>query len=94
MHEENFGFLYDTETFEIKKVAPAYDFNSAFNGWNNVNAYYETIVKNLSRFMDNNQDLVQGLQSIEQCLRQCNYLSAESKAEIILRAKYLVALQK
>ena len=38
-HGENFGFLYDTETFEIVSVAPAYDFNSAYDVYGEVSAY-------------------------------------------------------
>ena len=91
-HGENFGFLYDTETFEITGVAPAYDFNSAYDVYGDVSAYDSDIFTRLPQFMNNNKHLVQNLQRTKSFLETDRCLSKEQKQEIVSRAEYLVSL--
>jgi hypothetical protein len=92
LHGENFGFIYDTATFEITDVAPAFDFNSAFEHWGDVTAYDEFIFGNLKTFMQANKDLVPLLQTLNAVTEKDLYLNMEQKSEIINRAKYLISI--
>ena len=73
-HGENFGFLYDTATFEITGVAPAYDFNSAFESWGNVLAYDPFILGMLPTIMQTNKDLEPKLRTISGAIKNYWYL--------------------
>lgn len=92
LHEENFGFMYDTETFEILEVAPAYDFNSAFASWDDVSVYYEDILERLTDFINNEISLIPKLKCINDFLKTCPFLSEADKNEIHNRADYLLSL--
>ena len=91
-HGENFGFLYNTSDFEIIGVAPAFDFNSAFECWNDTTIYYEEIMELLPEIINNNLDLVAPLKSIDTVLEEDIHLSKEAKNEVTSRAIYLVGL--
>jgi len=93
MHEENFGVLYDTETFEITGVAPAFDFNSAFEVWGDNSVFYEWIYDNLPMFVNNNPEFVKHLESINEILQNVPHLSDSQKQSIVDRAKYLLSLR-
>jgi len=93
MHEENFGVLYDTETFEITGIAPAFDFNSAFEIWGDTTVYYAWVFDNLPMFVNNNPEFVTRLESINEIVQNVPYLSKEQKQEIVSRAEYLVSLR-
>ena len=94
LHGENFGFLYDSDTFEILKLAPAYDFNSAYDFQEDELAYDAYIVKMLPEFINHNLELLPKLQEIEQHLEEISYLTSEQKKQMIKRANYLVSLKK
>jgi serine/threonine protein kinase HipA of HipAB toxin-antitoxin module len=89
-HYENFGLLYDSNTFEILRVAPGFDFNSAFAEYDDVVVYYEWIMAKLPDFMRNNPDIKTRFQSEEfsNALSESE-LSSEQKKCIRLRAEYL-----
>ncbi|MCL2663757.1 MAG: HipA domain-containing protein [Oscillospiraceae bacterium] len=91
LHYENFGFLYDSSSFEITEVAPAYDFNSAFLGLDDVSLYYHWILHNIRSFLLNNVDIVKHLQSSEFAivLSNINGLTLEQKKSVRERAEYL-----
>jgi len=92
MHEENFGVLYDTETFEVTEVAPAFDFNSAFEVWGDNSVFYEWVYDNLPVFVNNNSEFVKRLESINKILQEIPYLSSEQKQSVADRARYLLSL--
>jgi len=92
LHGENFGFLYSPKTFELLCVAPAYDFNSAFEGWRGVELYDPDIFTRLSEFINNNLDLIPTLSQVAEFLATDPYLNQTQKDEIILRADYLISL--
>ena len=89
-HYENFGFLYDSNSFEILKVAPAYDFNSAFAEYGDTTVFYEWIMTRLAAFMHNHPDIKNRLQSKEfsDALFGSD-LTSEQKRCVRLRAEYL-----
>ena len=93
MHEENFGVLYDTETFEVTEVAPAFDFNSAFEVWGDNSVFYEWVYDNLSTFVNNNYKFVGRLESINEILQEVPYLTSEQKQSVADRARYLLSLR-
>jgi hypothetical protein len=92
--EDNFGVLYDADTFKIQKVAPAFDFNCAFREVDNVQFYYYWIRENLKNFMASQQDLRAKLGSKEFAakVRGLTMLTTKQRLLIIDRAKYLCAL--
>ena len=92
LHGENFGFLYDTTKFEILSVAPSYDFNAAFEAWGNVKAYDPFILANLQEFLENNQDIIHKLETIDYILDKETKLTNEQKKEIGDRADYLISI--
>jgi len=92
LHEENFGFLYCPETFEILSASPAFDFNSAFEVWPSTSIYYQWIYDNLNTFINNNHELVPNLRQVEQFLSTDIYLSEEQKKSIVDRANYVLSL--
>ena len=92
LHGENFGLIYCTESFEIMRVAPAFDFNSAFDVYEDVLMYDLDIVNNLARFINNNKELLPKLGQVETFLSTDPYLSKEQKSSIVDRADYLVSL--
>ena len=95
LHVENFGFLYDTATFDIVSVAPAFDFNAGFEAWGSLEAYNRYIYENLGKYMDNNQDLINPLKSISNILELKSirsWLKEDQITEINNRAKYLISL--
>ena len=92
LHGENFGFLYDTETFKIIKVAPAYDFNSAYEGWRGVSLYDPDIVQRLPSFICNNRHLIPQLKRTAEFIAPDPYLNDDQKQEVITRANYLISL--
>jgi hypothetical protein len=91
LHYENFGFLYNSSSFEITAVAPAYDFNSAFLGIHDVGLYYQWILDNIRSFSLNNADIIKRLQSSEFSivLEDINGLTLEQKKSVQERAEYL-----
>ena len=91
-HGENFGFLYDAKSFEIIGVAPAYDFNSAFDAWGDLKAYDPYIFELLPKIMQANKSLAPKLESISEPVDADLYLPDESKNEVKMRAEYLVSL--
>ena len=93
-HGENFGFLYNPTTFEIIAVAPAFDFNSAFDVYGDPTAYDPYIMSVLPTFVANNPDIIEKLKDIKEVLAQEVYLNDEQKTEIISRAEYLINLHK
>ncbi|MCL1842474.1 MAG: HipA domain-containing protein [Defluviitaleaceae bacterium] len=92
-HYENFGFLYDSSTFEILGVAPAYDFNSAFAEYSDVNVFYEWITERLALFLRDHPDIAERLQSKEfiDSLSQAD-LTDEQKRCVRLRAEFICEL--
>ena len=95
LHVENFGFMYDTSSFEVVSVAPAFDFNAGFEAWGSLEAYNQYIFKNLRNYMNNNQDLINPLEGIKKLLGHRSiksWLKEEQVNEIESRAKYLVGL--
>ena len=95
LHVENFGFMYDTDSFEILSVAPAFDFNAGFEAWGSLEAYNQYIFKNLGKYMNNNQDLANPLKSIKKLLEHKSiksWLKEDQVNEIENRAKYLAGL--
>jgi hypothetical protein len=90
-HYENFGFLYDSNSFKITGVAPAYDFNSAFAGFGDTSAFYSWIVNRLPVFMRNHQDIKKQLQSSAflNTLNNLPDLTPEQKKSVQMRAEYL-----
>jgi len=92
-HYENFGFLYDSSTFEILNVAPAYDFNSAFAEYSDVNIFYEWITERLALFLRDHPDIAEQLQSKEfsTALSEAD-LTNEQKQCVRLRAEYICGL--
>ena len=91
-HGENFGFLYDTTTFEIISVAPGFDFNSAYDFQEDALAYDEDIFERLPEFVSCNTDLISGLKKIREYLYNDPYLDQTKKDMIVKRADYLVSL--
>ena len=93
-HFENFGFLYDSGSFEINSVAPAYDFNNAFAGFGDTATYYNWILGKLPDFIRNHTDVKNQLQSTEflSILKSLSDLTQEQKDSIRLRAEYLCRL--
>jgi len=89
LHGENFGFLYDNETFDIIGVAPAYDFNAAFDALGDPTLYDPTIVENLEKFAKNNLDIIMRLGTLSSVIQDDPYLSEEQKQEILIRALYI-----
>ena len=94
LHGENFGFLYDNDTFEILEVAPAYDFNAAFETWDGIDMYDKYIFSNLESFMSNNADLCHRLLAIDEILAECAMLSVLQKTRIVERADYLCSFSE
>jgi hypothetical protein len=92
MHEDNFGFLYDTKTFDVFAVAPAFDFNTSFGTVIGYQYYYEEIMELLPTFINENNDLVKPLKDIGIFLKPCEYLNDMEKNEVNARADYLVSL--
>jgi hypothetical protein len=89
-HYENFGLLYDSSTFEILRVAPGYDFNSAFAVYDDVIVYYQWIIEKLPSFMQNHPDIKKRLQSKEFAnVLSSLRLSSEQKKCVQQRAEYL-----
>jgi len=90
-HDENFGFLYDSNSFDILSVAPAYDFNSAFIELDDVTAYYEWIVRQLPAFMRNHSDIKGRLMSTEflNTLDSLPDLTPEQKNCVRMRAEFI-----
>lgn len=91
-HGENFGWLYDNETFEILAVAPAYDFNAAFETWDGLDMYDSYIYANLNTFLNNNPDLVAKLGTLKLVLEKDVFLNREQKQRLMERASYLITL--
>ena len=91
-HGENFGFLYDTRTFEIKNVAPAYDFNSAFMTDTNPEIFYPEILQILPSIVHKNLHLNRQLKTIGEILDKDEFLSEKSKETILIRADYLLQM--
>ena len=91
-HGENFGFLYSPESFELLGVAPAYDFNSAFDAYGDITAYDSDIFTRLPQFINNNLDLIPNLKRTAEYLATDPYLNQEQKNEVVSRADYLIAL--
>lgn len=94
LHGENFGWLYDNESFEIIKTAPAYDFNSAFETWERVDMYDKFIYSQLPKFINNNQDLIPRLKTLDHILKNDTILSDLQKQKLLERADYLCSLCK
>ena len=94
LHGENFGFLYDNETFNIVSIAPAYDFNAAFDAWGDPTLYDPTIMNNLEELIKNNPDIIAKLATLPSVVKSDAYLSEEQKQEILIRAEYLLLLYK
>lgn len=94
LHGENFGFLYDSDTFEIIKLAPAYDFNSAYDFQEDTLAYDLYIMNMLPIFMKHNRDLINQLEQIEHHLADIRYMTNEQRKHIIERAKYLISISE
>ncbi|MCL1883421.1 MAG: HipA domain-containing protein [Defluviitaleaceae bacterium] len=92
LHDENFGFLYDSETFEIFGVAPAYDFNSAFIPWENVKTYDPFVIENLGTWAKNQRNFINGLAELKSALDNVHQLSDKQKQMIISRSNYLCGL--
>jgi len=94
-HYENFGFLYDSSTFEIFGVAPAYDFNSAFAPYSDVNVFYEWITERLALFLRNHADIADRLQCREfaDVLSEAD-LTPEQKRCVRLRAEFICKLSE
>jgi hypothetical protein len=92
LHEENFGFLYNPQTFGVIDVAPAYDFNSAFDSYGDVNAYDQTIINKLPFFIANNLHLVPRLRTLHKVLESDIYLTDIQKIEVASRAANLIEL--
>lgn len=92
LHGENFGFLYDTETFEITGIAPAFDFNSAFEEWDNIDVFDPTLFPLLGKFANDNIELVQNLVKIKEILATDRFLNDKQKNCVISRAEYLMSL--
>jgi hypothetical protein len=90
-HDENFGFLYDSNSFEILSAAPAYDFNSAFMALDDVTAYYEWIVRQLPLFMHKHPDIKKRLDNTEflSTLDSLPDLTPEQKRCVRMRAEFL-----
>ena len=90
-HDENFGFLYDSSSFDILSAAPAYDFNSAFMELDDVTAYYEWIVRQLPAFMRNHSDIKERLESVEflDAIDNLPDLTSEQKNCVRMRAEFL-----
>ena len=72
LHDDNYGLLYDSETFEFKSVSPCYDHNVAFQeGFlglsrttmgNSVSIPLDDLCEH---FMVNHKDFAQKLKSID-----------------------------
>ena len=92
LHGENFGFLYDNETFEIISVAPAYDFNAAFDAWGDPTYYDPTIFKMLKELKCNNPDIIENLKGLEEVVIKDEFLSEEQKREVLSRSLFLIDL--
>ena len=92
LHGENFGFLYDNKTFDIVSVAPAYDFNAAFDAWGDPSLYDPVIMSKLYGFAKNNPDIVARLNTLPNTVNNDIYLSQEQKQEILLRSCYIMKL--
>jgi serine/threonine protein kinase HipA of HipAB toxin-antitoxin module len=82
--------MYDSNSFEILKVAPAYDFNSAFAEYEDTAVFYEWIMARLENFMRNNPDIKSRLKSkeFEDAIMECD-LTSEQKKCVRLRAEYI-----
>ena len=93
-HYENFGFLYDSVSFKITAVAPAYDFNSAFGGFNDISVFYVWIFDSLPLFMRNHADLKERLMNLEflDALKNMADLTLEQIKCVQARADYLCSL--
>lgn len=59
LHEDNFGFLYDTNTFDVVELAPAFDFNSAFRVYEDPTLCYRYVMDNLKEMLDRNPDILE-----------------------------------
>ena len=72
LHDDNYGLLYDSETFEFKSVSPCYDHNVAFQGGflglsrttmgNSASILLDEFCEH---FMVNHKDIAQKLKSID-----------------------------
>ena len=86
-HGENFGFLYDSETFEIKSIAPAFDFNMAFDNYSAFNSINFYIASNLKKYINLVPEFLdidlEKLKKLKKLLGDKNY------KEITLRYNYL-----
>ena len=91
-HGENFGFLYDTKSFDILDVAPAYDFNSAFESWGDIKVFDPVIVEMLPEIINSNLNLIPRLKTLDKILGTDKILSKESKNEILSRVEYVLGL--
>lgn len=68
LHDENYGFIYDSDTFKLKKLAPLYDHNNAFH-----EEFGDSIVETIGgvslgeysrRFAKKHKNLIQSLSNI------------------------------
>jgi hypothetical protein len=76
------------------KVAPAFDFNSAFTEIDDIKFYYVWIATNLAAFMRNNADLKESLESIEfdVVVDSLSMLTEEQRKNVRNRAKFLYTI--
>ena len=81
--------MYDTETFEIVCVAPAYDFNMAFETGFDYEDTEPFILSHIHDFIKNNQDILELFDKVEQYLNTDIYLLKEEKNRILEKLKTL-----
>jgi hypothetical protein len=92
MHHENFGFLYDPKTFNVISMAPAFDFNDAFQNWGSPAIFHEWELNHMSEWIHNNKDILANADAAAGVVKQSKYLDDEQKAGVIDRINYLLAL--
>ena len=96
LHDDNYGLLYDSETFEFKSLSPCYDHNVAFRegflGLSRTtigNSESLPLDELCERFIVKHRDMAQKLKEIDLSeIRK--YLSDRQSAELIERIKNVI----
>ena len=86
--------MYNNNSFIIKSIAPAYDFNNAFEPIDDISNYYEWIYENLKTFIDNNEDIKSNLSSNDfvELIKSLGDLNEQQQEAVLSRSKYLTGL--
>jgi hypothetical protein len=93
MHEENFGLLYDPKTFEFTGMAPAFDFNDAFQDWGNPALFHAWEMANLKEWASRHQDIVVRVPAGIDAIGKTRYLGDGQKKACVDRLNFLAGLQ-